>query len=70
MKISRSSPKMAASNTSVRMITKEYWFLQKAGFKVAPICGEGYLEEVLPVFGFVEYDMNRLFVCEKKTCRV
>lgn len=41
-------------------------FLQEAGFKVTPICGEDYPEEILPVVGPADYDMNRLFVCEKK----
>ena len=42
-------------------------FLQEAGFKVTPICGEDYPEEILPVVGPADYDMNRLFVCEKGT---
>ena len=41
-------------------------FLQEAGFKVTPICGEDYPEEILPVVGPADYDMNRLFVCEKE----
>ena len=41
-------------------------FLQETGFKVTPICGEDYPEEILPVVGPADYDMNRLFVCEKE----
>ena len=41
-------------------------FLQEAGFKVTPICGEDYPEEILPVVGPADYDINRLFVCEKE----
>lgn len=41
-------------------------FLQEAGFKVTPICGEDYPKEILPVVGPADYDMNRLFVCEKE----
>ena len=42
-------------------------FLQEAGFKVEPICGEDYPEEILPVIGPADYDMNRLYVCEKES---
>ena len=41
-------------------------FLQEAGFKVTPICGEDYPEKILLVVDPADYDMNRLFVCEKE----
>ena len=40
-------------------------FLTEAGFEVEKICGEDYPEEILPVVGPADYDMNILFRCVK-----
>ena len=41
-------------------------FLEEAGFSVEEICGEDCPDEVLPVVGPADYDVNRLFWCVKK----
>ena len=41
-------------------------FLEDAGFSVEEICGEDCPDEVLPVVGPADYDINRLFWCVKK----
>ena len=40
-------------------------FLREAGFTVEIIDGGDYPEEILPVVGPADYDMNRLFCCRK-----
>ena len=40
-------------------------FLTEAGFKVEKIQGEDYSDEILPVVGPADYDMNILFCCRK-----
>ena len=40
--------------------------LEDAGFMVEEICGEDYPEEILPVIGPADYDMNILFRCVKR----
>lgn len=40
-------------------------FLIEAGFEVETIRGEEYPEEILPVVGPADYDMNILFCCRK-----
>lgn len=40
-------------------------FLEEAGFAVETIKGEDYPEEILPVVGPADYDMNILFWCKK-----
>ena len=40
-------------------------FLKEAGFKVEKIKGEDYPDEILPVVGPADYDMNCLFCCTK-----
>jgi SAM-dependent methyltransferase len=40
-------------------------FLTEAGFEVEMIKGEYYPEEILPVIGPADYDMNILFCCWK-----
>ena len=42
-------------------------FLVEAGFMVEKINGEDYPEEILPVVGPADYDMNILFHCTKQT---
>lgn len=39
--------------------------LEETGFTVERICGDDYPEEILPVIGPAEYDMNILFRCVK-----
>ena len=39
--------------------------LADAGFSVTVIKGEDYPEDILPVVGPADYDMNRLFCCRK-----
>jgi 2-polyprenyl-3-methyl-5-hydroxy-6-metoxy-1,4-benzoquinol methylase len=39
--------------------------LEKAGLQVEKISGEDFEEEILPVVGPADYDMNILFVCKK-----
>jgi SAM-dependent methyltransferase len=39
--------------------------LADAGFSVTVIKGEDYPNEILPVVGPADYDMNRLFCCRK-----
>ena len=39
--------------------------LADAGFSVTVIKGEDYPDEILPVVGPADYDMNRLFCCRK-----
>ena len=39
--------------------------LVDAGFSVTVIKGEDYPDEILPVVGPADYDMNRLFCCRK-----
>ena len=39
--------------------------LAEAGFEVEIIKGEDFPEEILPVIGPADYDMNRLFCCRK-----
>ena len=39
--------------------------LTEAGFDVEKINGEDYPEEILPIVGPADYDMNRLFCCRK-----
>ena len=39
--------------------------LMDAGFEVEAIKGEDYPDEILPVTGPADYDMNRLFCCRK-----
>lgn len=41
-------------------------FLMEAGFEVETINGEDYPEEILPVVGPADYDMNCLFLCRKE----
>lgn len=41
-------------------------FLIEAGFKVERINGEDYPEEILPVVGPADYDINCLFLCRKE----
>ena len=41
-------------------------FLEEAGFSVEEICGEDCPDEVLPVVGPADHDINRLFRCVKK----
>lgn len=40
-------------------------FLTEAGFDVETIRGEDYSDEILPVVGPADYDMNILFCCRK-----
>ena len=40
-------------------------FLEEVGFSVETICGEDYPDEILPVIGPADYDINRLFCCRK-----
>ena len=40
-------------------------FLTEAGFDVEVIDGIDYPDEILPVIGPADYDMNRLFCCKK-----
>lgn len=40
--------------------------LVEAGFGVDKICGENFPEEILPVIGPADYDINILFYCWKK----
>ena len=40
-------------------------FLKEAGFDVVDIDGEDYPDDIVPVIGPADYDMNRLFRCEK-----
>ncbi len=40
-------------------------FLEEAGFKVRQINGADYPDEILPVVGPADYDMNILFYCVK-----
>jgi len=40
-------------------------FLTEAGFKVEKILGDSYPDEILPVVGPADYDMNILFRCVK-----
>ncbi len=40
--------------------------LRKAGFKVGRINGDEMREEILPVTGPADYDVNYLFLCEKE----
>ena len=40
-------------------------FLTEAGFKVEKISGDDYPDEILPVIGPADYDMNILFRCMK-----
>lgn len=40
-------------------------FLEEAGFNVRTILGEDYPDEIVPAIGPADYDMNRLFQCEK-----
>ena len=40
-------------------------FLEEAGFAVEKISGDKYPEEILPVVGPADYDMNCLFCCKK-----
>lgn len=40
-------------------------YLKEAGFKVKKICGDNYPNEILPVIGPADYDMNILFRCRK-----
>ena len=39
--------------------------LTEAGFRVETISGEAYPENILPVVGPGNYDLNRLFDCRK-----
>ena len=39
--------------------------LRQAGFEVEVINGEDFPDEILPVVGPADYDMNRLFCCRK-----
>ena len=39
--------------------------LTEAGFAVERICGDDYPDEILPVVGPADYDMNILFKCVK-----
>ena len=41
-------------------------FLTEAGFEVERIDGKEYQEEILPVVGPADYDMNLLFRCVKR----
>jgi len=41
-------------------------FLTDAGFSVERIDGKDYPEEILPIVGPADYDMNLLFHCVKK----
>lgn len=41
-------------------------FLTEAGFTVEKIDGKNYPEEILPVVGPADYDMNILFCCKKQ----
>ena len=41
-------------------------FLTEAGYEVEVIDGAEYPEEILPVIGPADYDMNRLFCCRKE----
>ena len=40
-------------------------FLTEAGFEVEVIDGTDYPDEILPIVGPADYDMNRLFCCRK-----
>ena len=40
-------------------------FLKEAGFDVVDIDGEDYPDDIVPVIGMADYDMNRLYRCEK-----
>ena len=40
-------------------------FFAKAGFLIEKICGDKYPENILPVVGPADYDMNILFCCMK-----
>ena len=40
-------------------------FLTEAGFKGEKIRGDDYPDEILPVIGPADYDMNILFRCMK-----
>ena len=42
-------------------------FLTIAGFEVETIRGENYSEEILPVVGPADYDINILFCCRKQS---
>lgn len=41
-------------------------FLKEAGFEVEVIKGEDYPEEILPIVGPADYDINLLFSCKKE----
>lgn len=41
-------------------------FLMEAGFDVEVIDGADYSDEILPIVGPADYDMNRLFCCRKR----
>lgn len=41
-------------------------FLTEAGFAVEKISGSAYPEEILPIVGPADYDINCLFCCKKK----
>lgn len=40
-------------------------FLTEVGFEVERINGADYPEEILPIIGPADYDINRLFCCRK-----
>ena len=42
-------------------------FLKEVGFDVEVINGEDYPDNIVPVVGPADYDMNRLFQCKKPT---
>lgn len=45
--------------------TKADQLLRQAGFEVEAINGENFPDEILPVVGPADYDINRLFCCRK-----